>query len=79
MAKNIQYLKRVARAAHVADATAELSPAALEALMLRSDRMSAPVFNELTSKGYLVAERRGWSFSMKAEAYRAAAGNGRVA
>lgn len=61
-------------AAAMADARTELSDEALEALAGFPDRMSSAVFNELTSKGYLVQEKRTFQYSAKAEAYRAALG-----
>ncbi|KWU19159.1 hypothetical protein AS149_13000 [Burkholderia cenocepacia] len=54
------------------DATTELSEAALNALTGDFDRMPASVFKELTEKGYLVASRRGFALSPKADAYRSA-------
>ena len=79
-AKQKAYLARVAAAAGGAthsesaqtDATAELSEPALVALAGELDRMHASVFRELTEKGYLVAGRRGFAFSPKADAYRSA-------
>lgn len=76
MSKSKSYLKRVAAAAQAVDARTELSPLALEALAGDTDRMPAAVFNELTTKGYLVCEKRSWRFSAKAEAYRSAARRG---
>jgi hypothetical protein len=79
-AKQKAYLARVAAAAgsasqsssaHV-DATLELSEQALVAMTGELDRMPASVFRELTEKGYLVAGRRGFAFSPKADAYRSA-------
>lgn len=71
-AKQKAYLRRVENAAMSADATRELSARALETLTGHFDRMPADVFRELTEKGYLVAERRGFRLSAKAEAWRSA-------
>lgn len=70
MSKSKSYLKRVAMAAQATDARAELSAAALQALAGNLDRMPATVFNELSSKGYLVCEKRGWKLSPKAIAFQ---------
>lgn len=65
-------MKRLAEAAYAADAQTELSAEAREALVSTSDRMSAAIFQELATAGYIVPKKRGWDYAPKAEAYLAA-------
>lgn len=65
-----RYAARAAIAAHAADAQAELSPEAYACLAAPPDVIPAAVFRELLEKEYLQAVKRGWRWTLKAEASR---------
>lgn len=76
--KNSSYMKRMAELTgegYAADAEVDLSEEARDALLSKADRMSAAIFQELSKKGYIVAEKRGWKFALKAQAFQAARGS----